>query len=204
MQTIINKIVARVYGHGRGWAFSANDFLDLAGRGTIDKTLAILRDRGTIRQVCRGLYDYPRFSKTLRMQSPPDIDRVAQAMARKRGWRIQACGPWAANLLGLSTQVPARVVYLTDGKRTSIGIGNLSIEFRPTAIKDLDTGKCGLVIQALRGVGKDRIDAQTITYLRKHLSTRDCRKLLGMTSVTGWIYEAIKKLCRTGETADHG
>lgn len=204
MQSHHNKILARIYGHGRGWAFSAKDFLDLAGRATVDKTLTILRDKGTIRRVVRGLYDYPRMSKSLRMQSPPDLDQVAHAIARKGGWRIQACGPWAANLLGLSTQVPARVVYLTDGKRISIKIDNLNIEFRPTAIKNLETGKCGLVIQALRGVGKNRIDDKVITHLRKQLSAKDCRKLLSMTSVTGWIHEAIKEICRPGGDVNHG
>ncbi|MFO7820492.1 MAG: DUF6088 family protein [Lentisphaeria bacterium] len=195
MQDAKQQVIARIYGHGRGWAFSAKDFLDVANRGVIDKTLSNLQRNGTIRRACRGVYDYPRVSKSLNMQSPPDIDQVAHAIARKKGWRIQAAESWAANLLGLTTQVPARIVYLTDGKRSSVQLENGTIEFRPTALKNLDTGKPGLVIQALRGIGRENIDGRIITYLRKQLSDTDCRRLLDKTEATSWIYEIIKKIC---------
>jgi hypothetical protein len=73
-----------------------------------------LLQNGTIRRVIRGLYDYPRFSTLLDQELSPDTDQAAQALARKFRWRIQPIGAVAQNLLGLSTQVPARIVYLSE------------------------------------------------------------------------------------------
>ena len=123
-QTIENKLSYRIRGNGSGWAFSPKDFLDLGGRPTVDSALHRLTRRGEVRRVVRGIYDYPRFSKLLDQQLSPDVDQVARAIARKFGWRIQPSGAIAANLLGLSTQVPARAVYLSDGPDRSYKIGN--------------------------------------------------------------------------------
>src|ERR1035438_10354000 len=87
----------------------------VASRLTVDSALHRLEKRGEIRRVIRGIYDYPRFSKLLDQHLSPDIDQVARALARKFRWRIQPTGAKALNFLGLSTQVPARAVYLSDG-----------------------------------------------------------------------------------------
>ena len=102
-QAIKNKALNRIYGHGRGWAFSSKDFHDL---GRVDMALTRHMEAGTIRRVIRGIYDYPRFSELLNQQLAPDIHQVAQALARKFGWRIQPDGTAAMNLIGISTQVP--------------------------------------------------------------------------------------------------
>ena len=109
-QTIENKVAYRVRGKGGGWAFSPRDFLDLGGRPTVDSALHRLAQRGDVRRVIRGIYDYPRFSHLLGQRLSPDIDQVARAIARKFGWRIQPSGATALNLLGVSTQVPARAI----------------------------------------------------------------------------------------------
>ena len=106
MQTIEEKIVSRIYGRGRGWAFCANDFSSEFGRSTIDWVLYNLVASGTIRRVCRGIYDYPKFSELLKQDLSPDFDQVAQAFARKFNWRIQPSGDAALNLLGLPRKCP--------------------------------------------------------------------------------------------------
>jgi hypothetical protein len=111
------KILSRIYGNGRGWAFSQADFADLAARSTIDSALHRREREGLIRRVIRGIYDYPRHSKALGGPTSPNIDQVAHALARKFAWRIQPDGATAQNLLGLSTQVPARAVYLSSASR---------------------------------------------------------------------------------------
>ncbi len=88
-QTLEKAAIARIYGHGRGWAFSQKDFQDL---GRVDMALKRLADEGTIRRVMRGIYDYPRYSDLLKQNVAPDIHQIAQALARKFGWRIQADG----------------------------------------------------------------------------------------------------------------
>ncbi len=195
MQSIEDKIIARIYGKGRGWSFCPKDFQDIATRSAVDQALSRLHRKGTVRRVLRGIYDYPRRSKALDMQASPDVDQVAHAVARRLGWQIQATGAWAENLIGLSTQVPAIVEYLTSGRAMTFEVDGTEVEFRPVAHRDLEPGKYGLIIQALKSLGKAHIDEHIIRYLQKMLSSSDCRKLLKRKQTTGWVYEVIKKIC---------
>jgi hypothetical protein len=89
----------------------------------------------------------------------PDIDQVAQALARKFGWRIQPGGAMAQNLQGLSTQVPARAVYLSDGPNRTYRIGDTTLIFKHTALKEagFKLRESGLIVQALKSLGPDRV-----------------------------------------------
>src|SRR5271167_2218197 len=110
MQTMRDQIVERIERLGAGRAFSAKDFLDIASRTTVDVTLASLTLTGKIRRIRRGLYDIPRINPALGGRLSPDIDEAAQAIARRQRWKIVPEGAWAANLLGLSTQVPSKII----------------------------------------------------------------------------------------------
>ena len=104
-KNIENKLLDTIKKKGRGWSFSQRDVAHLGTRSAIDVALHRLREKGVIRRVIRGIYDYPRFSKLLNGDLSPDTDQVAQAQARKFGWRIQSSGPAAQNMLGLSTSL---------------------------------------------------------------------------------------------------
>ena len=157
--------------HGGGWAFSLRDFLDLASRPTVDSALHRLERKGSIRRVIRGIYDYPRFSKMLGQQLSPDLDQVATALARKFRWRIQPSGATALNFLGLSTQVPARAVYLSDGPDRVYQIGNTPLVFEHTALKESGTKlkESGLIVQALKSLGPEQITPEIIGKIREWL-----------------------------------
>ena len=99
MQSVDNKVLSRIYGHGRGWVFFAKDFSTEFGSINIDKALSGLTKQGKIRRICRGMYDYPKYSELLGQTLSPDFDQVAQAFARKFNWRIQPGGDAALNLL---------------------------------------------------------------------------------------------------------
>src|ERR1700678_2566410 len=114
MQTVDAKLISRIYGSGRGSAFTPNDFFDIGRRGAVDKALSRRTSKGTIRRLARGFYEYPREHPELGKLSP-DIEKVAKALAGKDRIRLQPAGAYATNLLGLSEQVPAKVVFLTDG-----------------------------------------------------------------------------------------
>ena len=114
MQDIEKSLLNRVRGSGKGWCFTPTDFADLGGTAAVWTALHRLAQRRIIRRLAQGLYDFPRTHAELGMLSP-DPEAVAQALARSRGIRIQPSGAYAANLLGLSEQVPARIVFLTDG-----------------------------------------------------------------------------------------
>lgn len=197
-QSIESRLVSRVYGTGRGWAFSPNDFSDLGTRSSIDVALHRLLAKGTIRRVMRGLYDYPEHSARLGRDLSPDLDQVARALARKFGWRMQATGPAALNLLGLSTQVVERIAYLSDGPSRTYFIGKQELIFEHTALKELGFRhrESSLLVQGLKTLGPERISAETIRKLRDFLDDQTRPKVLKETSrVTGWIREALLKVC---------
>lgn len=197
MQSMKYQIVTRIERLGEGKAFSAKDFLDIASRTTIDLTLASLTQAGKIRRIRRGLYDMPKVNPSLGGKLTPDIDEVARALARRQKWKIVPEGAWAANLLGLSTQVPAKIIYLTDGPNKEVPIGRRSIHFkhaRPKAMAGLD-GKFALVVQALRHLGKDGVSEKEIATLRTTLSPAEKRKLVKATRFgTDWIYAIAKEI----------
>jgi hypothetical protein len=197
MQTMRGQIVARIERLGEGKAFSAKDFLDIASRGTIDMALGSLVRNGTIRRIRRGLYDVPKVNPALGGKLSPDIDEAAQAIARRQRWKIVPEGAWAANLLGFSTQVPAKIIYLTDGPNNEVPIGRRSIHFkhaRPKAMAGLE-GKFALVVQALRHLGKEGIGPREIEKLRSALSSAEKRRLVKDARFgVDWIYEVVKKI----------
>jgi hypothetical protein len=199
MQSIENKVLSRIYGNGRGWAFSQKDFSDLGGRSCIDTTLLRLLEKGTIRRVMRGIYDYPCYSNLLNEQLGPDMDQVADALARKFGWRIQPSGPTALNILGLSTQVPAQFIFLSDGPNRNYKAGRITLTFEKTAIKEagFKLPESSLLVQALKALGQIHITEKVIAAMRRWLKAELQPKVLKDTrTATDWIYESIKKICR--------
>lgn len=200
-QSIEKEIVSRIYGNGRGWAFSQKDFSQLGSRQAIDLSLHRLLKKGTIRRVMRGLYDYPGFSSFLNQELSPDIDQVARSIARKFGWHIQPSGPAALNLMGLSTQVPGRFVYLSNGPDRSYEIGKTHLQFQHTALKEaaFKLRESSILVQGLRSLGQDNIRAEVISDIREWLDPSLRPRILKDTKIaTGWIYQAIRKICGEG------
>ncbi|HRH72411.1 MAG TPA: DUF6088 family protein [Zoogloea sp.] len=198
MQGIDKKITSIIYGHGRGWAFTKTDFISGFTEANIHQALSSLARAGTIRRVCHGVYDYPRYSELLGQALSPELDQVAQALARKFNWRIQPSGDAVLNLLGLSTQVPARWIYLSDGPGREYMVGNVTLVFRKLALKDAGFRRreSGLLVQAFKALGRERVDAAVIAHLRTWLPANQRKAVLLETrAVTGWIYQLIKQVC---------
>lgn len=179
MQSTDKKIISRVYGNGMGWVFAPKAFLDLGSNDAVKQTLSRLAEKGTIRRLTRGLYDYPKTHAKLGLLSP-SADAVANALKDRDAARIVPSGAYAANLLGLSQQVPMRIVYLTDGGSRKVEIGKQVIELKKSTPKNLATSDrvSGLVIQALRHFGKDHVDDRVVKTLRTRLSDADKKRLL--------------------------
>ena len=195
IQHIETTVLSRIYGHGRGWAFSPKDLQDL---GRVDMALKRLADRGAIRRVIRGIYDYPQFSELLNQQLAPDIHQIAQALARKFSWRIHPDGMAAMNLIGLTTQVQSQFVFQSDGPNREYKVGKYRILFKKTALKEISfkNAESAIIVQALKAIGEDRIEGKTIKKIRQWLPKIKRPKVLKDTErVTAWIYQVIKLIC---------
>lgn len=193
-----SRVTRKIYGMSRGWAFSVIDLSTFGSRSAIDVKLHRLLKKGTIRRVIRGIYDYPPYSNVLQTGLSPDIDQVAQALARKFGWCVQPSGPAALNLLGLSAQVPSRMVYLSDGPNRSYNIGTHTITFKHTALKEakFKVRESTLIVQALKPLGPERITPEVVMKIRRQLDPRlHTRVLKDTRTATGWVYEAIRSIC---------
>jgi hypothetical protein len=173
------------------------DFLHLGPRAAVDQALSRLVRKGLLRRVAWGLYDLPRINPRFHVSVPPSPDQVAAAAARRSGARILPSGAAAANMLGLSTQVPAKVVYLTNGRSQTLHAGNIDIHLRHTAHKNFSVKhpSSALVIQALRHLGKHAVTGQTLATLRTRL-TPDQRSALRADAryAPAWVSAIAKAL----------
>lgn len=125
------------------------------------------------------------------------VNEIAQAMARRGSQKLLASGAMAANLLGLSDQVPAKVEYLTDGAACERRSGKLLIRLKPTTPKNMATADrvTGPVIQALRHLGKDNVGDEVVSKLRQRLSEQDRLQLLeDISFAPGWMASIFKKI----------
>jgi hypothetical protein len=145
-------------------------FDDLGNRAAVDQALSRLTKAGKIRRIARGIYDIPKTHPTLGTLSP-NPDAIAKSIASQGGYRLQPTPAHAANALGLSTQVPAQIVYLTDGSSRKIKIGKQVIQFRHAGPKTLlGAGtSAGVALQALRAFGPDHLTASVIQQLKRNL-----------------------------------
>jgi hypothetical protein len=170
------------------------DFTDLANEDAIKISLHRIAKEGIVERLKTGLYYYPETSD-LFGAVPASLEKIAAALANKYKIKIQPSGAYAANLLGLSEQVPAKVVYLTDGETKKITIGKRQIIFKKTTPKNMSlAGKTsGLVIQALRYLGKDHIDEKKIGTIKRKLNEADKKALLRDASFApNWIVKIIR------------
>ena len=112
-QSIEARILATIHGRGEDSVFVPSDFLEIGSREAVDVALHRLILQGAIRRLARGVYDYPRQHPVMGVPTP-SVEMVARALASRDRARLQPAGAHAANLLGLTEQVPAKVVFLTD------------------------------------------------------------------------------------------
>ena len=202
MQAIENKIINRIYGNGRGWAFSKNDFIGLGNAAVVRQALSRLVKKKRIRRVIRGLYDYPKFSRLLDKELSADMDQVAQALARKFAWRIQVSGNTALNVLGLSTQVPGKYVYVCDAKSGEYQIGQQTLYFKKGRLKDMGFkySQSALLVQAIKALDKRQLNYEEKEKIRKYFDSLTCKRILKDTQfTTSWVYEQIKGIMSNDE-----
>jgi hypothetical protein len=197
MQSIKNKIINRIYGKGRGWCYTPKSFSDLGSPGAIRITLHRLEKKGAIRRLSRGIYEYPKKHPTIGFLSP-DPDKIAEAISVRDAIRIRPSGAFAANILGLSNQVPAKIVFLTDGSGRRIKIGPREIIFKRTTPRNMAGAKSsGTLILALKYIGKEQVSQNHIKHFRESLSNHIKMKLKkDSIYAPGWICPIIDEIVK--------
>ncbi len=199
MQNLRKDIESQIRKNGTGWVFTRKDLRNIAPSAQIGVILCRLEKEGIIRRIARGLYDYPEKSDLLNENLPPSPDLAAQAISRKHRWIITPDEAMAANILNLSQQVPAKIVYLSTGPTRCFNIGNQIITFRHTAPRNLhmEHYSSRIIAQALRFLGKKKIDSKTLKYLRSKLTDKEKTDFLGDVQFgTDWILDIAEKLIR--------
>ncbi len=208
MSTIQDDILDRIRNQGRGKVFTPKDFLDLGSRDAADQSLSRLVKAGEIQRLGRGLYHFPLVNERLDIPLGPDLDEIADALARQTGSRVVPSGAVSANRLGLSTQVPAKPVYLSDGRTRQVRIGNTVFQIRHAAPKELPAGSrtSAMVFQALRHLGQAAVDHLVVAQLRRTLSAEQRQELLrDARYTTDWIAVVVRQIVQDDEElVNHG
>ncbi len=195
-QAIDSRIVAAIRARGHGAVFVPADFLDIGSREAVDVALHRLAREGTIRRLARGVYDFPKEHPVLGLLAPSAED-IAQALAGRDRTRLQPAGAYAANALGLSEQVPAKAVFLTDGPARTVKIGPTTIQLRRTTPKNMEAAGrlSGLLIQALRELGQEHVTPERRDHLKRTLPAEKRRELLkDLRLAPAWMHPIFREL----------
>lgn len=156
--SVENQVFNKIKSYKRGAVFFVENFLFAGNAKAVNKALERLVDKGEITRVASGVYTRPKKSKLIG-NITPSVEEIASAIAKRDKARIVPTGSFALNALGLSTQVPLKAVYLTDGAARTVKVGKRTIQFKKTTPKNLSAkGPVSkLVIQALKATGKDKV-----------------------------------------------
>jgi hypothetical protein len=195
-QSVYSQIFKAIRAMKPGSVMTAASFYRFGSSGAV--RLALMRHcrDGTIRRVMRGFYSRRRHLPRIG-EIGPSVDAVVKAIAKRDAIRVQPTGSYAANLLGLSDQVPARPVFLTDGSNRKFYLGKLMVTFRRTTPRNMATAGTvsGLVIQALRNLGQRHVDDTTVAVLRRRLRDADRRRLAtDAAHAPVWIAAIMRKV----------
>ncbi len=168
--SIENQILNKIKKAKRGALFFVDNFITIGNAKAVGKALERLVKSGELQRVATGIYFRPEKDPVIGYVTP-GIETIAKAIAKRDKARIVPTGVYALNQLGLSTQVPLNVIYLTDGAARKIKIGNRTITFKRTTPKNLAAiGEIDrLVIQALRTIGKDKVTSEEIEKIQQLL-----------------------------------
>lgn len=191
-----DQIFKAINSLGHGAVFVPTDFLSFGSRQTVDIVLHRLVRKGTIRRLARGVYDFPmehpKLGKLL-----PSPEKIAEALVGRDCTRIQPTGAYAANILGLSEQVPAKVVFLTDGPSRMVKIGLTTIQLRRTTPKNMAmAGRLsGLLVQAFRELGKENVTSERLEHLKRTIPLNARKELLkDIRFAPEWMHSIFKEL----------
>ena len=192
------KIVQSIRANRSTSVFTPGNFAELGSPTALRKALSRLVKAGKLRRVRQGLYDLPRQHPIIG-QTPPDVEGTVRALMHGSHAQWQFSGAYAANALGLTEQVPSKIVILTDGVPRKVQLGKLTLVFRRAAPRNLlGAGRpAGMVIQALRYL-KTRADSpETIERLRSVLHRPTKTELATLTpKLPAWMQPIVQQITK--------
>lgn len=180
-----------------GDVFVPADFAETGSADSVRKALSRLVNAGELERPIRGLYRKPRQSAFLDKEVPASPDEIAEALARKFEWHIAPYGDTALNRLGVDSQVPSVVRYVSDGPYRTYQYGPYTIEFRHTANRDLSrlNPVAATVVQALKALGKNGVTGEKLDIISSRLDDTQMDKLASETrNATSWVREAVRDM----------
>ena len=179
-----------------GTVFTPRDFVTMGSPSAVAKCLVRLVQRKQLRWLARGLYDKPRHDDLLGILWPSP-DTVIKAITQKSKIRVQPSGLYAANLLGLSEQVPAKIVLLTDGASRTIKAGPMRITLKRTSPRNMAAAGrlAGLLVHAFKSLGAKHIDEFHLAGLKKKVPIEERKKLLeDIDLAPAWMHPLFLEL----------
>ena len=198
--SILSEIKKEIQNAKIGTVFVPIDFALITDKKTASVSLSRLEKEKIVLKIMRGIYYKAEYNDFLDEYVAPQADAVAHALSRNYGWTIVPCGDTALNLLGLSTQLPAAWVYVSDGPYKEYTYNQTTIKFKRTTNKEISklSYKTALVVQAIKALGNDSINDSVITKLKNTLTEEEKKTMLmEAKAVTSWIFEYIKIICRS-------
>ena len=194
--SIQSQIWVKIRRMRRGEPFTAATFHELGSRAARDQALSRLTKVGKIARVARGIYARPEQSEVLGALPVSGV-KVAQAIARAAGVPLMVSGAEAANRLGLSTQVPSQKIYLTAGSQRTIRLGRAQVFLKrvsPRRVVGAGT-EAGVVLSALRYLGKGGVTEETVAHLRRYLP-EEVQAQLGeyIGQVPAWMTRPLSQI----------
>jgi predicted transcriptional regulator of viral defense system len=187
LKTIENKV-------SKGDIFFIADFTELGNYEAVRKSLQRLAKDESIERIAKGIYLLPKIHERLGVIYP-HAEQIAKAIAKRDKARIIATGSTALNLLGLSTQITLKVVFLTDGSARNIKVGNQTIQFKKTNPKNLSIEHrlTNLIIQALKAIGEKNVQQEQIDKIQLIIDESGERKLIyqNLKNAPVWIQKIM-------------
>jgi hypothetical protein len=188
-----NRVAEALKTYPKGSVLFVDDFLDYGNPESVKKALLRLKEKEILVRLAHGIYLYPKIDEELGVLFP-STEEIANAIARRDKARIVPTGVQALNKLGLSTQVPMKVVYLTDGAARTVKVGKRNITFKKTSPKNLSVkGEIsGLAIQALKTIGQNKVDAETIEKIQAILKNEKKDNIINDAKLSpAWINKIL-------------
>lgn len=177
--------------------FTINDIIDLGSYDNLRKVLERMTKSSILRRLIRGVYEIPKYNKTFNMIAPPSIDDIAKALARNFNWDIYPSGNYALNILGISTQIPSKYIYISSGPNRKYEYEGNIIFFKHATLKETSSFSyiTNIVIQAFKELGKDNITNDIIKLIRQKFSSDEINLICEEAKKTTiWIYQNILRL----------